>query len=130
MLAPRTSAKGVTANFSVDFSLEDAARRCAVSVFWAPEVTPRELNVTVSITWDGTYTCTRMQLVKECINMHTLCLHVCGTLSPSVRHFDKVCNTLPSLVVTIPVSEECCIACVCHDVCTKMRCNKLHGFEY
>ena len=44
----RTSAKGETANFSVDFP-----RRCAVSVFSAPEVTRRELNVKVSITWDG-----------------------------------------------------------------------------
>jgi hypothetical protein len=113
VLAPRTSAKGVTANFSVDFSLEDAARRCAVSVFWAPEVTPRELNVTVSITWDGTYTCINNAAGQR---MHQ---HV----------FDKVESVTRSLV-TIPVSEECCIACVCHDVCTKMRCNKLHGFEY
>ena len=117
MLAPHVRERRESE--SVDFP-----RRCAVSVFsQAPEGTPRELNVTVSITWDGTYTCIQ-NAAGQRMHQHAYIVFTC------VWHTSTKCNTLPSLVVTIPVSEECCIACVCHDVCTKMRCNKLHGFEY
>jgi len=62
-------------------SLEDAPSRC----FRRPEVTRRELNVTVSITWDGTYTCIQ-NAAGQRMHQHaySMCLHV------RVAHFDKV----------------------------------------